>query len=316
MSEEIRFEVRKRQRRQHFCTVCYDPANGRVLSVESGENVGQNRLVVPLDRVRNILLGKESQDHYLVTFNKSSKVMELTNVYKPVDFDPYWKKWLSESESESNDADLTCLILENRILRVEANRNWCDSLKGDLENLRRVSVYLTEKEDPHEYLGKVDIPVSELVDQGYAERRLYSFLSPGQVDALVAGRIDLRVNVPPLAKSIALVRKDRYFPYAGCNDDQTSVGHPGRGRDITIFVEDSTLWAQSHYHVGSPIDMLSGSLRIATFADDPEDFLGWHDLPVLLLRQNEPFVLAKDWHHMRPVNVLYKQSKIDIGVLH
>lgn len=322
MSDGIQFELRKRKRsQQDFWTVFYDPSTGVVLNIEPGQLQSSDTLVVSYARVKKILAGEENQNNYRIDYNEKLGTLDLIDLRKPQEYKKQkqtWYIWLSQTEYSSDAfCDLKAtLFQENGMLRVEASREWGQQTQENTNRLREFDVYLSDIEDPHMVLGFEKVPTQEIIEKGFWERRLWSFMDHSIVQNILYHGQSVRLNVPPIARSMSFRRSKQYFPFSGIIDDQTVISHPGPGRHISVFVRNNSVWAQSHYEKGSSLDNVVGNLRAGlVWQDDPDNFLGWVEFPALMLRQHQPFELVSNWNNPKPPNLLYKANNIDIGVV-
>lgn len=314
----IQFELRKRNNRQNFWSVSYDTKSGKILSIEAGESLESNRLIVGFAKVKEILSGTSNQEDFRVDFDEKIGALDIINVRKTrkTKKKQNWMTWLTVAESENGaDGEIKCTVFDDQWLRVEADRIWSTNAAENIHRALDFPVYISEDHDPHMFLGKFEVPTIKLIEKGYYEIRLYTFMPANIVDDVLARRTKIRINIPPVARSLGFSRQRKYFPFSGIVDDHTVVSHPGTGRHITVFVKNQEVWAQSHYQPGSAIDSITGNLRAGMFQGDPDNFLGWIEFPALMLRQPQPFKLVADWHGQRPPDLLYKSNNIDIGVL-
>lgn len=315
---EIKFELRKRSNKQSFWSVNYDPQSGTILGIEPGESLESNRLVVSYAKVKEILAGTSNQEDFRVDFDEKIGALDVINVrqHRKIKKKQNWISWLTSTESEDiYSGEIRCIIFDDQWLRIEADRIWSTRAAENVHRAVNFSVYISEDHDPHMFLGNFEVPTISLIEKGYYEIRLYSFMPAHIVDSVLASRVNVRINIPPVAQTLTFSRQRKYFPFTGVVDDYTVVSHPGTGKHITVFVKNHEVWAQSHYQPGSAIDSVPGNLRAGMFAGDPDNFLGWVEFPALMLRQTNPFRLVADWPGQRPPDLLYKSNNIDIGVL-
>ncbi len=323
MSDDgIQFELRKRKRTQHdFWTVYYNSETGIILNIEPGQNQTPSTLGVSCARVKKILAGEENQNNFKIDYNEKLGALDLIDLRKPQEYKKKkqtWFTWISQTEFSGDAfADLKAtLFQENGMLRVEANREWGQHAKENPNILREFEIYLSDIEDPHMAFGFNKVPTQEIIEKGYWERRLWSFMDHDLVQHILYHNQNVRINLPPIARSVSFKRSKQYFPFSGVIDDQTVISHPGPGQHISIFVKNNSVWAQSHYEKGSGLDTVIGNLRAGLiWRDDPDNFLGWVEFPALMLRQHQPFELVSNWNNPKPPNLLYKANNIDIGVV-
>ena len=321
---EIKFELRKRVRqRNEFWSITCDVGSGRIRSIEPGQSSLANCLIVSYAKVKGILAGHTNQNDYKIAFNEKLGALDLVNITRPNDFvkKHVWKGWLSTAEYQGDPLSDIRVILFNDtgIIRVEATRMWATEFKEKLDAESaddKLPLFITDSEDPHQLYGYVNVNLAEIIERGYWENRLWSFMDHGLVQQILYHGQQVRVNSPPVANSQFFTRINQYSPYRGVTDDQTIISHNGRGRHISVFIKDGGIWAQSHYEQGSAIDHLIGNLSVAiTRTDDPDDFHSWAELPALMLRQPYPFKLVEEWPYRSPPHVLYKANNLDIGVM-
>jgi len=269
------------------------------------------------------LSGKNNQNNFKVEFNESIGSLDIVDTRRPQDYKNIkkkqsWYDWLTVAEGST--ANLTeiksSLFVEQGFLRIECNREW-SQYHREQDQLDSIDCYISAADDPHMIFGHICIPVNDLTERGYWEKRLWSFMNHDLVTQILYHEQQIRINIPPVAASLSLFRFKDYFPFSGIVDDQTVLSHPGPGKHISVFVENNTIWAKSHYENGSAIDQIRGNLRAAmVWNSEPDNFLGWVEIPALLLRQQFPFELVKNWQDKRPPDLLYKANNIDIGVIH
>lgn len=322
MSDGIQFELRKRnRRREDFWTVFYNTETGQILNIEPGQHLDSNGLVVSYARIQKILAGHANQNDFKIDFNEKLGALDLVDIKKPNEYKRKKQTWyIWHSQPEYSGAALSdfriILFEENGIIRVECSREWGQRTKENANRLSQIDLYLTDTEDPHQMLGSVKIDTQDLIERGYWEKRTWSFMDHSIVQQMLYHGQRIRVNVPPVVESVNFRRSKQYFAFSGIIDDQTVMSHPGPGNHITVFVKDGSVWAQSHYEPGCRLDDIVGNIRAGLlWKDDPDNFLGWVELPALMLRQTRPFELVAGWKNPRPPNLLYKANNIDIGVL-
>ncbi|CAB4241913.1 hypothetical protein UFOVP71_451 [uncultured Caudovirales phage] len=321
---EIQFELRKRVRqRNEFWSILYDPNSGQIQSIEPGQSKQANCLVISYAKVKDILAGKLNQNDFKISFNENLGAVDLVNITRPTEFikKHVWKGWLSTSEYHGDPlSDLRIILFNDTgIIRVESTRAWATDLKEKLDRdiaENDLPLFITDSDDPHQLLGFVNVNLIDIIERGYWESRLWSFMDHGLVQKILYHGKQVRTNSPPVASGMFFTRINQYSPYRGVTDDQTIISHNGRGRHISVFLKDGGVWAQSHYEPGSAIDQLIGNFSVAIInGDDPDDFYSWAELPALMLRQPHPFELLTKWPHQTLPNVLYKANNLDIGVL-
>jgi hypothetical protein len=321
---DIEFELRKRKKvRQDFWSIKYNVNNGHIESIEAGNKLLPDYIVVSYAKVKGILAGKLNQNDYRVTFNEKLGVLDLVDIKRPTEFKKkhVWVGWLSAGESATNIFGPLRFILfaDTGIIRVEASRQWSTSLRESMDrrtNLDDIPFFITDIEDPHQLLGHDKILLSDIIERGYWEKRLWAFMDHDNVQRLLYQGLQIRINMPPVASEISLCRINQYSPFTGIVDESSIISHRGPGRHISVFTKDGGIWAQSHYEKGNAIDHLMGNLRVAVVkGDDPEDFVAWAEMPALMLRQHHPFEILPNWQYQARPNLLYKANNLDIGVL-
>lgn len=321
---EIKFELRKRvKQRNEFWSIAYDPDSGQLKSIEPGQSKLANCLIVSYAKVKGILSGNINQNDFKIAFNEKLGALDLVNITRPNEFvkKHVWRGWLSTGEYQGDAlSDLRVILFNDTgMIRVEATRQWAAEFKEKLDaesTEDTLPLFITDNEDPHQLFGHVDIVLAEIIERGFWESRLWSFMDHGLVQKILYHGQQVRINCPPVANSQYFTRINQYSPYRGVTDDQTIISHIGRGRHISIFLKDGGIWAQSYYEQGSAIDHLIGNLSVAiTKTDDPDDFYSWAELPALMLRQPYPFELVAEWPYQSLPHVLYKANNLDIGVM-
>jgi len=321
---DIEFELRKRKTvRQDFWSIKYNVNNGYIESIEAGSKLLPDHLVVSYAKVKDILAGKLNQNDYRITFNEKLGALDLVDIKRPREFKKkqVWTGWLSAGEANLNIFSPLRIILfaDTGIMRVEASRQWSTSLQETMNHrtdLEDVPFFISDIEDPHQLLGHDKIRLIDIVERGYWEKRLWSFMDHDNVQRVLYQNLQIRINMPPVASELSLTRIGQYSPFTGIIDESSIISHTGRGRHISVFAKDGGIWAQSHYEKGNAIDHLVGNLRVAIVSsDDPEDFVAWAEMPALMLRQPHPFEILPDWQYLSTPSLLYKANNIDIGVL-
>lgn len=324
MSDEIQFVLRTRtQTRPEIWSVGYDPNNGNILEIVPGKSKEKACIQVSFAAIKAILAGTKNQNDYRVVFNESIGALDLVDIKAPVKTKRRQKNvgWLSNGEYQGDlDSDIrTILFNDSGMFRVETTRQWSTSIKERMETNsieETIPFFITDIEDPHQLFGKGDIRLTDIVERGFWETRLWAFMDHDVVQKILYHGQKVRINLPPVARSLFFTRLGQYSQFSGVVDDQTVMSHIGPGKHISIFVKDGALWAQSHYQPGSPIDNLSGNLELAVLrSNDTESFVGWMQLPALLLRQNTPFEISDKWLYKGQPSLLYKANNLDIGVL-
>jgi len=321
---EIKFELRRRNKqRPEFWSVRYRPESGDILGIEPGQSHSADCLIVPYFKVKNLLSGALNQNDFRVIFNENIGSLDLVDLKAPGIFKKKhtWINWLSAGEYQFDDQSPLRFILfaDTGVLRVEVNRVWSTALKEKLEGEKiddGLPFFITDNEDPHQLFGNEEIKVIDIIERGFWEKRLWAFMDHGLVSKILFHGQNIRINMPPVASNISFIRAKEYSAFSGVLDDQTVLSHKGHGKHISIFVKNGGLWAQSHYSQGSPLDQITGNLKIAIVdSNDLEGFVCWAELPTLMLRQHHPFELLPEWQHDTPPMVLYKANNLDIGVM-
>ena len=183
-------------------------------------------------------------------------------------------------------------------------------------DLNDIPFFISDIEDPHQLLGHDKIKLSDIIERGYWEKRLWAFMDHDNVQRLLYQGLQMRINMPPVASNLSLIRINQFSPFSGIIDESSIISHCGPGKHISVFIKDGGIWAQSHYEKGNAIDHLMGNLRVAVVkGDDPEDFITWAEMPALMLRQHHPFEILPNWQYQARPNLLYKANNLDIGVL-
>ncbi len=318
----IQFELRTRKKTQpNFWTIFYDTSTGTILNIEPGQTQQPDALVVSYVKIKKILAGIENQNNFKIGYNEKLGALDLLDLRRPQEYKKKkqtWYIWMSQPENVIEPlSDLSATLFEeNGILRIEASREWGQQIKENPNRMPQFDVYLSDVEDPHMIFGFEKVELQEIIEKGYWERRLWSFMDHSIVQRILYQGQSIRLNVPPVARSVSFRKTKQYFPFSGVVDDQTIMSHPGPGKHITVFVRNNSVWAQSHYEKGSNIDNIVGNLKAGLlWKDDPDNFLGWIEMPALMLRQPQPFELVSNWKDKTPPNLLYKANNIDIGVL-
>lgn len=321
---DIEFELRKRKKvRQDFWSIKYNVHNGYIESIEPGNKLLPDHLIVSYAKVKDILAGKINQNDYRVTYNEKLGALDLVDIKRPAEFKKkhVWVGWLSTGEANLNIFSPLRVILFNDtgIMRVEASREWSTSLRETMDrrtDLEDIPFFISDIEDPHQLLGHDKIKLVDIIERGYWEKRLWSFMDHDNVQRLLYQGLQMRINMPPVASELSLSRMNNYSPFTGIIDESSIISHTGKGKHISVFTKDGGIWAQSHYEKGSAIDHLVGNLRVAIVnGNDPESFVAWAELPALMLRQQHPFEILSDWQYQSRPSLLYKANNIDIGVL-
>jgi len=321
---DIQFELRKRKKvRQDFWSIKYNINTGYIVSIEAGNKLLPDHIVVSYAKVKDILAGKLNQNDYRVAFNENLGVLDLVDIKRPTDFKKkhIWTGWLSAGESVSSILSPLRVILfaDTGILRVEASREWSTSLRETMNkqsDLTDIPFFISDIEDPHQLLGYNKIKLSDIIERGHWEKSLWAFMDHDNVQRLLYQGLQMRINMPPVASNILLMRINQFSPFNGIIDESSIISHRGPGQHISVFTKDGGIWAQSHYEKGNAIDRLMGNLKVAIIkGDDPEDFITWAEMPALMLRQHHPFEILPIWQYQAMPNLLYKANNLDIGVL-
>lgn len=320
----IKFELRTRKKNiPELWTINYNVANGQINSIEPGQLKAAGSLVVDYNKVKDLLAGKLNQNDFKIAFDKTLGTLDLVNSKKHAEATRrhVWKGWLSSGEYQGDPLSDLRITLFNDTggIRVEATRVWITALREKLEIdycNESLQLFITDEEDPHQLFGQLSIKLIDLAERGYYESRLWSVMDHNIVkDILFAGR-RVRINTPPIASSMFFTRLSEYAEFSGVAEGQTVISHSGQGKHISLFCQDGGLWAQSYYEAGSPIEQLTGNLKLAILSsDDPDDFICWAELPALMLRQSFAFEVFDKWPYQTTPYVLYKASNIDIGAV-
>lgn len=322
---EFKFELRSRKSTaSNFWSVFYNADTGDIEAIRAGEYKVPNALVVTFDRVKEFLSGERSQHNFKVKFDKTLGALDLIDQSKlpEVRNKHEWVSWLSAKTFQGNPVSAIRVILFNDtgIIRIEADRVWTTKIKEGFSqelNNYTIPIYIADEQDPHVIFGKESASLMSIAECGYWEGRLWSFIDHKIVQNILYHAQEIQVNVPPVTDSIFLLREDEYYPFSGVTEEQTVISHYGMGKHITIFLEGTEVWAQSHYKRGTGIDQLTGNLKLAVLSqDDPDYFAEWTELPALMLRQPHPFKILDNWQYPTMPHVLYKANNLDIGVRH
>lgn len=321
---EIQFELRKRNiKRPEFWSLKYNSSSGSILSIEPGQSHDANCLILPYFKVKNILNGSANQNDFKIVFDENVKSLNLIDLKTAVTKRKKhnWVGWLSAGEFQHNDLSNLRFILftDTGILRAESNRAWSTELKEkmEIESIENtIPFYITDNEDPHQLFGTDSISLIDIVERGFWEKRLWSFMDHELTSKILYHGQGIRINMQPISPEISYIRVKEYAGFSGVIDEQTILSHKGFGKHISIFRKDGGIWAQSYYQIGSPIEQLSENLKVAVLSgEDLESFSYWAELPILMLRQPYPFELIPEWQYDTLPTVLYKANNLDIGVL-
>ena len=315
---DIKFTVRKRKRKvEDFWSVEYRN-DGTITKISPGRQLDNPRsLNVSYSKIEKILRGKDSQSNYIVAINDKIGALDLVNKRSSYKIEEEWNAWHSVSLYEKNDnAELKFVLFSDKgIVRLEPNRIWTTSA---LENKlsEPIKLYITDSTDPHIFLGNINIKMQSLLEKGYAEFSMWDIIDPLVIDDIKNKDRNIRLNFPKNSKGIVFVKAEKYYSFNGTSELQTIISHPGPGTHITLYVKNNTVWAQSHYTPGCPIDDVTGTLKGALVkGDDPDCFVDWVEFPALMLRQDSPFEVSFNWPDNTPINLLYKANNLDIGVV-
>jgi hypothetical protein len=323
VSANVGFEIRVRKSKgSNFWSVFYDLDTGDIESIKPGEYKAANAIVVSYSKIKDFLSGEASQSEYKVRFNETLGTLDivdqtkLNEILNRLD----WIQWLNVAESGGNPISSIRVVLfgDSGIFRIEADRTWATRLKEGLEKdnaTEKIPMYIADASDPHLILGRQDIDLNDVIENGYWEGRLWSFMNHATVQQVLYHGKRVQVSIPPIAESICFFRLGEYYPFTGVAEEQTVMSHLGQGKHISIFVNGVDVWAKSHYTKGSSLDQIVGDLRLAIVSkDDPEYFHDWTKLPALMLRQEHPFKILDNWQYQTLPHVLYKANNLDIGV--
>jgi hypothetical protein len=321
---ELKFELRRRNKqRAEFWSIFYDHNNGRIRSIEPGQIQDPNAIVVNYARVKKILSGETNQNDYRISLNENVGALDLVDIRRPTEYKKkqVYKGWLSAGETDKfeNTPLRAILFLDTGHIRFEANRVWTTRVKEGLDKdviSGDIPFFISDVEDPHNLFGHGIIKLQDIIERGFWEKRLWAFMDHALIQKILYQGQEIRINMPPVASGLSLVRSPTHSPFTEIIDEKTIISHVGRGKHISVFAKDGSLWAQSHYHQGGPIDALQGNLTVAVLSSpEPESFYSWAQLPALMLRQHHPFELISNWPaHVTP-SLLYKANNLDIGVL-
>jgi hypothetical protein len=320
----IKFELRTRKKQiPELWTINYNIDNGQIKSIEPGQLKAAGSLIVVYSKVRDLLAGKLNQNDFKVAFSDTVGALDLVNVKQHEAFKKthVWKSWLSTSEYQGNPlSDLrVTLFNDTGIIRIEATSVWVTALRERLAidfTDESLQLFITDEEDPHQLFGQLSVKLIDIADRGYYENRLWSIMDHDLVKDILFKGQRIRINTPPIASSMFFTRLTAYSAFNGIVDGQTVMSHSGPGKHVSLYLKDGGLWACSYYQPGSPLEQLVGNLKIAILAgDDPDNFYGWAELPVLMLKQPFAFEVLDKWPYQTTPHVLYKASNIDIGAL-
>jgi hypothetical protein len=317
---DIKFELRKRNKIKHdFWAIEYND-NGDIQKLSAGQQTDNPMAInVTFKKIEKLLNGKDSQSNYIVAMNDKIGALDLIdkrtlNKYK-LSTNQEWQ-WLSVTMHETTNTPELRFILFTKtgVVRLEPSRRWATSV-AEQKLTKPLTLYITDATDPHLFLGNVDIQLNALVEQGYAEFSLWNIIEHDIAQRILWHGLDIRLNLPRVAKGILFLKTEEYYAFNGTIDLQTVLSHPGPGVHITLYAKGNKLWAQSHYTSGCAIDQLEGDITGAIIkGNDPDNFVAWVQLPALMLRQNAPFEVLPEWQDNTVPNLLYKANNLDIGV--
>jgi hypothetical protein len=321
---ELKFELRRREKkRAEFWCVYYDEYSGKIKSIEPGERQVAGALVVDYARVKKILAGEINQNDFRVSLNENLGVLDLVDIKRPLEYKKkqVYRGWLSAAESDSYaPAPLRAtLFVDTGHIRFEASRVWTTKVKQGLERNTindKIPFFISDVEDPHNLFGHDEISLAEVIERGFWEKRLWAFMNHDIIQKILYHGQEIRINMPPVADGLNFVRTQQHSPFSEIIDERTILSRSGPGKHLSVYSKDGSLWVQSHYTKGCAIDQITGNLSVAVLSrPDPDFFVGWAELPALMLRQNHPFELISNWpDHVVP-SLLYKANNLDIGVL-
>lgn len=321
---ELKFELRRRQKKvSEFWSVIYNEHNGKIISIEPGQVKNANSITLNYARVKKLLSGEINQNDYRVSLNENLGALDLVDIKKPLEYKKkhVYRGWLSagESESYSNTPLRAILFADTGHIRFEASRAWTTKIKQGLDKnvvSDNIPFFISDIEDPHNLFGHDKIDLAEIIERGFWEKRLWAFMDHDVIQHILYHSQEIRINMPPVANGLTLVRTAHHAPFTEIIDEKTIISHRGAGKHISVFSKDGSLWAQSHYQQGCAIDNIAGNLTVAILTQpDPDYFVAWAEMPALMLRQEHPFELIPNWPaHITP-SLLYKANNLDIGVL-
>lgn len=316
---DIKFSIRKRKKaKQEFWSVEYND-KGNITKISPGVQADNpSSLSVSYSKIQNILSGAESQSNYIVTINEKIGALDLVDRRSISEYkvsENNYNQWHSISlYEESENPELKFVLFPDKgIIRLEPNRIWTTRAMENRQS-EPLKIYITDSTDPHILLGNIDIKLQPLLEKGYSEFSLWDLINPLVIDDIIHKDKNIRLNFSKISKGVVFVRAEKYYTFNGTSEMQTIISHSGPGTHITLYIKNNTLWAQSHYTPGCPIDDITGNIKGALIkGDDPDYFVDWVELPALMLRQNTPFQIA-NWPDNTPVNLLYKANNLDVGV--
>ncbi len=321
---ELKFELRRREKkRAEFWCVYYDEYSGKIKSIEPGDRAKAGALVVNYARVKKILAGESNQNDFRVSLNENLGVLDLVDIKRPMEYKKkqVYRGWLSAAETDSYaPAPLRAtLYVETGHIRFEASRVWTTKVKEGLDRNTvsdNIPFFISDVEDPHNLFGHDEINLAEVVERGFWEKRLWAFMDHDIIQRILYHGQEVRINMPPVASGLNFVRTQQHSPFSEIIDERTVLSRSGPGKHLSVYSKDGSLWVQSHYTKGCAIDQITGNVSVAVLSQpDPDFFVGWAELPALMLRQHHPFELISNWpDHVVP-SLLYKANNLDIGVL-
>lgn len=320
---DIKFEVRTRKSKAlNFWSVFYDLESGEILSIVPGEHKTANALIVSYAKIKDLLSGRANQNNYRIKFVEELGAIDLVDYSSVQDMlrKKDWITWLGAREKEGDPVSSIRVLLFNDtgIVRIEADPAWTTALREEFNEdviKNTIPLYISDEQDAHIVFGIINVKLADIVEKGYWENRLWAFMDHGLVQRILYQGQRIQVNIPPVTHSISFFRSNSYYAYSGITEHQTVISHLGVGKHISIYVDNGTIWAKSHYEKGSAIDLLVGNLKLAITSDvDPEYFYSWAELPALMLRQEHPFKVTDEWPYSTLPFVIYKANNLDIGV--
>ncbi len=321
---ELKFELRRRQKKTpEFWSVFYNEHTGKIISIEPGQSTSANSLTLNYARVKKILSGETNQNDYRISLNENLGVLDLVDIRKPLEYRKkhVYRGWLSAGETDSfdNTPIRAILFADTGHIRFEASRQWTTKVKQGLDKnvvSENIPFFISDIEDPHNLFGNDEIKLSEIIERGFWEKRLWAFMDHDVIQHILYHGQEIRINMPPVASGLTLVRTAHHTQFTEIIDERTIISHTGPGKHVSVFAKDGGLWAQSHYRQGCAIDSITGNLTVAILTQpDPDYFIAWAEMPALMLRQEHPFELIPNWPaHVTP-SLLYKANNLDIGVL-
>ena len=321
---ELKFELRRREKkRNEFWCVYYDEYSGKIKSIEPGSTQVAGALIVDYARVKKILAGEINQNDYRVALNENLGVLDLVDIRRPSEYKKkqVYRGWLSSAESDSYATSplRATLYVDTGHIRFEASRVWTTKIKQGMDRNvvgDNIPFFISDVEDPHNLFGNDEINLSEIIERGFWEKRLWAFMDHSIIQRILYHGQEIRINMPPVASGLSLVRTAQHSQFSEIIDERTVLSRIGPGKHLSVYSKNGSLWVQSHYQKGCAIDQVTGNLSVAILSQpDPDFFVSWAELPALMLRQQHPFELISNWpDHVVP-SLLYKANNLDIGVL-